>query len=175
MLLNSTVEIALLNESPAEPNLGSEPFREEKLVLFTSPNHPLAKKERLNLSDLNGATLVAPAKSRTADKLLRDFLYQGLRINISMHCGTQDSVKTIVKKGIGVGILFKDFVMPEISKKVFKAIEIPGLKLNVQSFIVYRKDRPLSGAAHDFLALLRKRTQKRMPHSLSSLTSISVN
>jgi DNA-binding transcriptional LysR family regulator len=160
-VLNSKVEVALITESPNHPDIGSEPFREEKLVLFASPHHALTKKEKLKLSDLNGATLVAPAKSGTADKFLKDLVHEGFRINISMHCGTQDSVKTIVKKGIGVGILFKDFVMPEIRKKEFRLIEIPGFKLNVRSYIVYRKDRPLSHAAYEFLALLRKKKQKR--------------
>jgi DNA-binding transcriptional LysR family regulator len=170
MVLNSKVEIALITESPTHVNLRSEPFREEKLVLFASPNHALTKKEKLDLSDLNGTTLVAPAKSRTADKFLKDLVHEGFRIDISMHCGTQDSVKTIVKKGIGVGILFKDFVMPEIRQKIFKPIEIPGLKLNVQSYIVYRKDRALSQTAQEFLTLLRNRDQKQMKRSRRSVS-----
>jgi DNA-binding transcriptional LysR family regulator len=173
LVLNSNVEVALITESPTHSNLASEPFREEKLVLFASPNHPLTKKEKLNLSDLNGTTLVAPAKSSTADKFMKDLVHEGFRINISMHCGTQDSVKTIVKKGIGVGILFRDFVMPECRKKVFKLIEIQGLNLNLQSYIVYRKDRPLSQAAQEFLTLLREKGRKRRD-LLTRSTSIAV-
>ena len=55
MLLNSTVEIALLNELPVNPVFVSEPFRKEKLVVFAAPNHPLARKKKLTLSDLRQA------------------------------------------------------------------------------------------------------------------------
>ena len=58
MLLNSTVELALLNELPVNPEFASEPFRKEKLVVFTAPNHPLAKKKKLTISDLHQAALV---------------------------------------------------------------------------------------------------------------------
>jgi DNA-binding transcriptional LysR family regulator len=125
------------------------------------------------LSNLNGTSLVAPAKSSTADKFMKELVHEGFRIKISMHCGTQDSVKTIVKRGVGVGILFKDFVMPECRKKVFKLINIQGLNLSLQSHIVYRKDRPLSQAAHEFLTLLRAKSQKRRD-ALSQAASIAV-
>jgi hypothetical protein len=99
------------------------------------------------LSNLNGTSLVAPAKSSTADKFMKELVHEGFRIKISMHCGTQDSVKTIVKRGVGVGILFKDFVMPECRKKVFKLINIQGLNLSLQSHIVYQGPTPLTGCA----------------------------
>jgi DNA-binding transcriptional LysR family regulator len=59
MLLNSTVEIALLNELPVNPEFASEPFRKEKLVVFAAPNHPLAKKKRL--------TFIGPSSSCAGD------------------------------------------------------------------------------------------------------------
>jgi len=64
MLLNSTVEIALLNELPVNPEFASEPFRKEKLVVFAAPNHPLAKKKRLTLSDLRQAALVTTGMAK---------------------------------------------------------------------------------------------------------------
>jgi len=48
-------------------------------------------------------------------------------------------------------------LIQELRNKLFKVLEIPGLALTVQSYIVYYKDRPLSPPAKDFLALLRKR------------------
>ena len=47
MLLNSEVEIALLNQSLGNPNLAAEPFREEKLIMFAAPSHPLVRKADL--------------------------------------------------------------------------------------------------------------------------------
>lgn len=160
MLLNSVVEIAVLNAIPADANIFSEPFRQETLILFASPNHPLAKKAKLSFSDLNAATLVTPGKASTVDKFLKDLGHEGLKTKIGIRCGTPESVKTIVKKGVGVGILFRDLVAPEIKEKVFKQLEVPGLNLNVQSYIIYYKDRPLSPPASHFLELLRRKSHR---------------
>jgi DNA-binding transcriptional LysR family regulator len=162
MLLNSVVEIAVLNAIPTDVNIFSEPFREEKLVLFAAPTHPLAKKVQLSVSDLNTATLVTPGKASTVDRFLKDLGEEGIKTKIAIRCGTPESVKTIVKKGVGVGILFKDLVAPEIKDKIFKQLVVPGLTLKVQSYIIYYKDRPLSSPADQFLNLLRKRSHRRV-------------
>jgi hypothetical protein len=61
-----------------------------------------------------------------------------------------------------LGILFQDMLIQETRNKLFKILEIPGLALTVQSYIVYYKDRPLSLPAKDFLALLRKRVHQSL-------------
>jgi DNA-binding transcriptional LysR family regulator len=156
MLLNSTVELALLNELPANPDLASEPFRKEKLVVFAAPSHPLARKKKLTLSELRQATLVTTGMASAVDKMLNHLVHEGLGAKIAIQCGSPASVKILVKNKIGLGILFQDMVIQETRNKLFKILEIPGLALTVQSYIVYYKDRPLSPPAKDFLALLRK-------------------
>lgn len=160
MLLNSTVEIALLNELPVNPELISEPFRKEKLVVFAAPNHPLARKKRLTISELRQATLVTTGMASAVDKMLNHLVQEGLGGKIAIQCGSPASVKIVVKNKIGLGILFQDMLIQEIKNKIFKVLEIPGLALTVQSYIVYYKDRPLSSPARDFLTLLHKRVPR---------------
>lgn len=165
MLLNSEVEIALLNENLDNPNLGGEPFRKEKLVMFAAPNHALARKKGLALSDLNQVTLVATGgkeRATTTEKILKRLAPQGLRAKVAIRCATPEAVKAIVKKGIGVGILSKDTITPEINEKKFKLLKYPGLNLVRQSYIVYYKDRPLSSHAREFLTLLRRKAHKNV-------------
>jgi DNA-binding transcriptional LysR family regulator len=162
MLLNSTVEFALLNELPANPDFASEPFRKEKLVVFAAPSHPLARKKGLNLSDLRQAALVTTGMASAVDKMLNHLVHEGLGAKIAIQCGSPASVKILVKNKIGLGILFQDMLIQETRNKLFKILEIPGLALTVQSYIVYYKDRPLSLPAKDFLALLRKRVHRSL-------------
>lgn len=162
MLLNSTVELALLNELPANPDFANEPFRKEKLVVFAAPNHPLARKKKLTLSDLRQAALVTTGMASAVDKMLNHLVHEGLGAKIAIQCGSPASVKILVKNKIGLGILFQDMLIQEIRNNFFKVLEIPGLALTVQSYIVYYKDRALSPPAKDFLALLRKRVQRSL-------------
>jgi DNA-binding transcriptional LysR family regulator len=162
MLLNSTVELALLNEFPVNPDLASEPFRKEKLVVFAAPSHPLARKKQLSLSDLRQAPLVTTGMASAVDKMLNHLVHEGLGAKIAIQCGSPASVKIVVKNKIGLGILFQDMLIQEIRNKLFKVLQIPGLALTVQSYIVYYRDRPLSPSAQDFLALLRQRVHRSL-------------
>jgi molybdate transport repressor ModE-like protein len=162
MLLNSTVEIALLNELPVNPEFASEPFRKEKLVVFAAPSHPLARKKSITISELRQATLVTTGMASAVDKMLNHLVQEGLGGKIAIQCGSPASVKIVVKNKLGLGILFQDMLTQEIRSKLFKILEIPGLALTVQSSIVYYKNRPLSSPAKDFLALLRKRVHRSL-------------
>jgi DNA-binding transcriptional LysR family regulator len=159
MLLSSEVEIGLINENPANSNLIGEPFREEKLVFFAPPNHPLARKPHRGLADLNSATLVGTVgkgPANATEKILKGFVHQGLRANITIRCSTPETVKALVKKGTGVGILFGDTVKNEIQNKIFTPLEFPGLSLFAVSYIVHCRNRRLSPSAREFLKMLRK-------------------
>jgi DNA-binding transcriptional LysR family regulator len=158
MLLNSEVEIAVLNEIPADSRLAAEKFREQKLVVFSAPNHPLARRNKLTLADLSNAVLVATGgKGRlsTTEKILKRSAAGVVNARIGIRCATPEAVKAIVRKRMGAGILFADSVMPEIRKKLFKLLRVAGLEMTGQSYIVYYKDRPLSSNANEFMALLQ--------------------
>ena len=83
-----------------------------------------------------------------------------------VHSNQQDNLsgfgQNSCEKQDGLGILFQDMLIQEIRNKVFKVLEIPGLALTVQSYIIYYKDRPLSPPAKDFLTLLRKRVHRSL-------------
>ncbi len=69
-------------------------------------------------------------------------------------------------KGMGIGIMYRDQVKSELKAGSLKTLRIAGLKrLTGKSFIVYRKGRPLSHNALDYLALLGGPRQKLKTNS----------
>ena len=78
-----------------------------------------------------------------------------------MECESGQAIMTAVMKGMGIGILYRDQVESELEAGSLKTLRIAGLKrINGKSFIVYRKGRPLSHNALDYLALLGGPRQK---------------
>jgi DNA-binding transcriptional LysR family regulator len=156
MLLRSEVEIALLHTRAARANLCVEPFREEELIVFVAPNHPLANRKIISFSELNASQLAATGgRTSTTAKILKGLAPEGLTAKITIRCETPEAVKVFVGKGIGVGLLFAGSIMPEIKKGLFKPLKLTGAKLTGQSQIVYRQGRPMSSNAREFLRLLR--------------------
>jgi DNA-binding transcriptional LysR family regulator len=165
MVLNGEVDIAAVSNPPQSPDLVTEPFRQEKLLAFSSPNHPLAKRGSLAISDLARIPLVIRGESEgdmtATEEILREIQNQGVEIKIAMRCDSYEAVKAAVRHHMGVGLLFEGLVMHDAKRGDFKILKIKGLNLVGQSFIIYHKEKPLSQNARDFLELLRKRRPKR--------------
>ncbi len=162
-VLDSEVEIAVVSRPSASPDLVVEPYRRERLVAFVAKSHPLARKNKFSFHDTLQVPLVIRVvrggKSST-ELILKQFEEQGFGFNIAMRCESPEAVKVAVKGNAGVGILYEDVVGPDLRRGDFKEINLPGLKLEGRSFIIYRRDSPLSASAGDFLTLLHRWRRK---------------
>ena len=73
-----------------------------------------------------------------------------------MKCDSAQGVKVAVAKGLGVGLLYRNHVEQEIRRGELKVLNVPSLKMHIQSFIIYKAGKSLSPAAQAFLELLRQ-------------------
>ncbi len=163
LILNSEVDIAVLNNAPSNPSLTIEPYRSEPFVAFVPANHPLTRKPELTLQEFERFPLIIRRVSKgkgTTEQLLTEMKRKGLNPNIAMRCESPDAVKAAVRTKMGVGILFKETIEAEVRRGEFKIIKLPMKNFTGESSLVYRKDRSLSASAQDFLNLLRQRQQR---------------
>ncbi len=158
LVQNSEVEIAVITTPSASPRLIYEPCGQEEKVFFTSSRHPWAKRQRLSVAELARIPLVVFTRERSggAAKILNQIEERGFHPNIVMHCETAEAVKAAVKRGIGLGILYRDLVKSDIQRGDLRIIRVPGFKMHIDSFIIYPKEKLLSAYAADFLALLHE-------------------
>lgn len=127
-------------------------------MAFVSRNHPLATRGKLTLSELARTPLVFMKEKESkgrVEELLNELDRRGFKLSFGMECESPDAVKAAVKKGMGLGILYRDTVAADIRGHL-KIIRIPELKMEGNSFIIYHKEKPLSPNARDFLALLHE-------------------
>lgn len=170
LVQNSNIELALITTPSHFPSLIYQPCSRVNLVAFQSAKHPLVKKEELTLMDLTQIPLVIkkgkPYESRTR-RFLNRLEKKGLHPNVVMECESVEAVKAAVRTGVGIGILSGDLVEPDIHRGDLKPVTIRELKMEISSFIIYEKERPLSAHAQEFLTLVRQwRLQGRSKRSL---------
>ena len=162
LVLQSQAEIGVITNPSNSRLLRLLPCREENIVVVVSAKHPLAKKFELSLAEVAPAPLIIKkGRQGRPSEFLRQIESQGFRLNILMECESGQAIKIAVMKGMGIGILYRDQVESELEAGSLKTLRIAGLKrINGKSFIVYRKGRPLSHNALDYLALLGGPRQK---------------
>jgi DNA-binding transcriptional LysR family regulator len=165
MVIDSEVEIAVTTNASASPHLVYEPCREEELVFFAPSEHPLAKRKNVRLDDLGKLPLVLFKKGplHGFQRILNQIEEKGFNLNVVMYCESSDARKSAIKRGMGLGLSYRDLVEPEVRRKEFKVLRFPGLVMRSESYIIYHKDKPLSANAEAFLSLLRQQIGSSRP------------
>jgi DNA-binding transcriptional LysR family regulator len=157
MILNAEVDIALTITLPDHPQIIAEPIHSEEIVAVVSARHPLAKKGKLNETELGQAPFVIMKGGRIAEEIEK----MGLKLNVVMWCDSVEPIKEYVQAGLGVGLFYRGSAETGLREGYFKVIEIPRLKdIRVTYFVIYRKGVPLSPNGQDFLTLLRQWSKK---------------
>jgi len=163
-LLNSEVEMAVITNPSRFLSLIYEPCRRERLVVCASAKHPLAKKQRMTREELARAPLVigrrGAAEFAHAEEILRRLEELGDRPDIVMQCDSSQAMRAALKAGVGLGIVDRDLVEPDLRRRELKIIRVATLEMEADSFVVYPRERALSPMAREFLDLLRQWTQR---------------
>jgi DNA-binding transcriptional LysR family regulator len=158
MVLNSQVDIAVTTRLPGTAHLIAERYEHGRLLAFAAPKFLPRGKRAMTLGDFLKVPLVMRNVLRggRSHDLLKWCERKGVALNIAMRCESPDAVKTAVRAGIGVGILFEDFVKSDVRKGVFKIVRIEGVDMRTSSFIIFHKDRPLSPIGRKIYRRLRQ-------------------
>jgi DNA-binding transcriptional LysR family regulator len=158
LVLNFAIDVAVTGRDASSDRLVCEPLRRERVALFVPAHHPLAKKPRLKLVDaLAEPWIVSGGKSGfgVTDSALRQLRNQGHEFRIGMRCDGPTAIKAAVRQKMGVGVVFEESLRSEVASGEFKILNVCGLELTGESFIIYSKQRPLWPVAREFLDLLR--------------------
>jgi len=157
-LLASEFEIALITNPSHRAEIVYEPYEEMELVAFCLPTNPLARKKP-TLKELVECPLVL----RGGGRLEKVLMNLGYRMNVALRCQASTSVKTAVRMGMGVGILYGNAVASQVAKGTLRLINVPELKqMGIQSFVIFDKRKPLAPMAQEFLQILHEKSDSQL-------------
>jgi len=107
MVLEEVAEIGMATESLADyPELVTLPCYEWQHVLVLPANHPLARKERVDIEDLSHEPLITYHPSFTGrSRIDHAFGLRKLQPRIVLEAMDSDVIKTYVRLGMGLGIV----------------------------------------------------------------------
>lgn len=157
LLLYQQLDLGVTERPVTEEALYSEPFDTDQLVVILSPDHPLADRQTLGASDLQGERfIVREPGSGTRTLLDEEFARLNLRVRTVMELGSTAAVKQAVAAGLGVSIVSSRSVRLEVEAGLLKTLPCPDIQLVREIRYVHHKDKRLSGAASAFLQILKK-------------------
>jgi LysR family transcriptional regulator, low CO2-responsive transcriptional regulator len=151
-LKSRDVEIALAGRPPADLPVAKAPIGPHPYVMIAPPGHRLAGAGRVERADLAGeAFLFREAGSGT--RSLFDYFIGDTeirRVQFGMELGSNETIKQAVMAGLGIALISAHTIAAEIADGRLVALDVEGLPIVRQWYVLHRTDRPLSPPGRAF-------------------------
>ena len=147
-VLNFDLDIGMIEGEVNHGQLITTPWQHDELVVFTSPEHPLAQKGELSDEDLCSVPWIlreAGSGTRQAfDSAMRGVIPD---LNILLELQHAEAIKRAVSLNMGLGCLSRIALKSDFEAGRFVPLSVPQRDLTRRLFIVRHKDKALSASA----------------------------
>ncbi|HOX59617.1 MAG TPA: LysR family transcriptional regulator [Candidatus Paceibacterota bacterium] len=156
-VLGNVVDLGLVAYPTRDLKLEICPLRKDKLVLICHPQHPLAKNKSTRLKAISGQKFISfepdiPTR-KALDKILRE---HSVQVQNVMEFDNIETVKRAVEIDAGVAIVPQGTVTLEISKGTLVQVDLEDGEFYRPLAALYKKNKVLSPAMKQFLAVLKE-------------------
>ncbi len=152
------VDIAFVLEPDHEAtDLHIETLVEEKIVLVSSMDHSLTKKEHVDALDLQNEPLLHTEPGCSYRELFDSYLHEhGVQPSVIMEFWSIEAIKNCVISGLGIAVLPLITVKSELTDRKMAALLWDNEVVYVSTQLIYHKAKWVSPAVREFLRLVHQ-------------------
>jgi DNA-binding transcriptional LysR family regulator len=149
--------------------LTKEAIERDELVLFVSPQHPWAERESVTKDELMEEPFITREMgSGTRDVIEESLAKEGVtKLNVAMELGNSSAIKTAVQAGLGVSILSRRAIQPQLESGIIKQVRIKDVVLDRDFYLITVSERYASPASSKFMDMLRDADASRLLPALA--------
>lgn len=147
-VFDGDLEMGCVGGSWTRAGLDFIPVYQDQLALIAPPTHPLCKRKKLTIADLQGVEFVlqepGAGMRMTLEQELSD---RGLSLEffqVIAELGNQESVKSAVAAGHGLGFVWRGAIEAEITSGMLTQLDVSDFHPDSNYYIVRRSHRRLS-------------------------------
>ncbi len=118
---------------------------EDKLVIITAPNHPLAHKKNLKPKDLEGQNFIMHEKGSAPRRAIEELIRKNnISIGIPLELSSNRAIKRAVEERTGIALISRKVASEEIRAERLKAINVADPSMTRKFFLIHHKDKYIS-------------------------------
>lgn len=128
LLLESRVDVALVEGPVSDERIEVLPWRGDELVVIAPPDHPLLQREQVDVEELEEwQFLVREPGSGTREVSERALAGHGVRLRKTLRVGGTETIKQAVAAGLGLAIVSKAAASDQLALGRIAALTVSGL------------------------------------------------
>lgn len=155
-VLEFRVDMGFIEGACHSPELITEPWLEDELVIFCSPDNPLSRKNSVTLDDLQSASWILRERGSGTREVLDQILFTRLPgFRVEMELGNSEAIKHAVRFGRGISCLSRRVIDEQLHNRLLAEVRVSGLTLTRTLFRIYHRQKHISNALNTFLTYCR--------------------
>jgi len=167
-LKSGSYDLILSTQPIATSELDVQPLFREPLKLVLPMEHPLARKKRINRSDLYGEEVLTIDEHHLFHRQISDLCAElGASVRREYEGTSLDTVRQMVVMGMGITFLPALYVASEIRESTsVRVTDVSGVQMSRQHALAWRSRSPMRSLFRDLVedmrAIVRKRLQQHV-------------
>jgi molybdate transport repressor ModE-like protein len=158
------LDFAIMGRPPVDIDMNVHLIGDHPHVIIAPTAHRLARKSRMPLTALAGETfLMREPGSGTRGLTEQLFESAGVRPRIGMAMSSNETIKQAVIAGLGIAFISAHTVATELDERRLVTLDVEGLPVVRQWFVLSRKDKVLLPPAQAMLDFLSARGAQFLP------------
>ena len=157
-VLNFDIDVGLIEGEYQHPDLEISRWRDDELVVFCAPEHPLARHAQLSDEDLLSADWIlrepGSGTRQGFDRAMRGLLSQQ---TIKLELEHTEAIKRAVLAGLGISCLSRITLEDAIQRGDFVPLAVPHRDLQRAFYFVLRRDKYRSAGVERWLEMCLSR------------------
>lgn len=155
------IDLGIVAYPNKRPQLLVVPFREDRLVLICSPQHPFAHFQRVSIKKLHGEKFVGFERDVATRRALdRVFRQHGIKVQYIMEMDNIETIKRVVEVSSGLSIVPEPAITQEVKNDTLRAIQFSDEPLMRPLGILLKRGRRFTPAVQEFIDFLKDKSSR---------------
>ena len=161
------LDFAIMGRPPVDIDMDVQLIGDHPHVIIAPTAHPLAGNTRLALRDLAGETFLT-REPGSGTRMLMEQLFEsaGIQPTIGMEMSSNETIKQAVIAGLGIAFISAHTVATELVEHRLAKLDVVGLPIVRQWFVVNRRDKVLLPPARAMRQFLGEQGAQFLPRTL---------
>jgi DNA-binding transcriptional LysR family regulator len=159
LVADRRLEVGIVGAARRHRSVTFEPFFRDEVILACPPGHPFAGRT-VDLDELREGPLILMQQGAGVRQMVEDELRKSGRrlrdLDAPLELGLQESVRSAVQGGFGVGFISRRAVETELKAGTLAEARVRGLDLARDIYVARAAGRAGSSAAQAFVAFARE-------------------
>ena len=171
---NHELDLGLIEGDCHHPDIEVQPWIADELVVFSAPNHPLAKLSKVTIEQLLQEPWILREKgSGTRETFDRAFHNHHAKLNIRLELEHTEAIKRAVESGLGIGCISRLALKDAFRRGSLVPLATPNLDLGRYFYFLWHKQKYQTTGIREFLNLCRELTAGVTRSDLVNLPDIA--